>query len=58
LRRISSLAVAVAVVAGGGVLAAAPVSAAPKAFLRPDAQSAITDTCGGLPCFAGGFTGP
>jgi hypothetical protein len=27
-------------------------------FLRPDAQSAITDTCGGLPCFAGGFTGP
>jgi hypothetical protein len=27
-------------------------------FLRPDAQSAITDTCLGLPCFAGGFTGP
>jgi hypothetical protein len=27
-------------------------------FLRPDAQSHITDTCGGLPCFAGGFTGP
>ena len=27
-------------------------------FLRPDAQSEITDTCGALPCFAGGFTGP
>ena len=27
-------------------------------FLRPDAQSRITDTCFGLPCFAGGFTGP
>ena len=27
-------------------------------FLRPDAQSRITDTCLGLPCFAGGFTGP
>jgi hypothetical protein len=27
-------------------------------FLRPDAQSQITDTCLGLPCFAGGFTGP
>ena len=27
-------------------------------FLRPDAQSQITDTCGGLPCFADGFTGP
>lgn len=26
-------------------------------FLRPNPQSAITDTCGG-PCFAGGFTGP
>ena len=26
-------------------------------FLRPDAQSAITDTCLG-PCYAGGFTGP
>ena len=26
-------------------------------FLRPDAQSLITDTCAG-PCFAGGFTGP
>ena len=26
-------------------------------FLRPDAQSRITDTCGG-PCYAGGFTGP
>jgi hypothetical protein len=27
-------------------------------FLRPDALSAITDTCLGLPCFDGGFTGP
>jgi hypothetical protein len=27
-------------------------------FLRPDAQSQITDTCLGLACFAGGFTGP
>jgi hypothetical protein len=27
-------------------------------FLRPDAQSQITDTCGGEPCYAGGFTGP
>jgi hypothetical protein len=27
-------------------------------FLRPDAQSQITDTCFGLPCFAGGFLGP
>ena len=27
-------------------------------FLQPDAQSHITDTCGALPCFAGGFTGP
>jgi len=27
-------------------------------FLRPDAVSAITDTCGGGPCFDGGFTGP
>ncbi len=27
-------------------------------FLRPDAQSLITDTCGALPCFAGSFTGP
>jgi hypothetical protein len=27
-------------------------------FLRPDAVSAITDTCLGLPCFDGGFTGP
>ena len=27
-------------------------------FLRPDAQSAITDTCGGNPCYDGGFTGP
>jgi hypothetical protein len=26
-------------------------------FLRPDALSAITDTCLG-PCYAGGFTGP
>jgi hypothetical protein len=26
-------------------------------FLRPDANSHITDTCGG-PCYAGGFTGP
>ena len=26
-------------------------------FLRPDAESRITDTCGG-PCYAGGFTGP
>lgn len=26
-------------------------------FLRPNPQSAITDTCSG-PCFAGGFTGP
>ena len=24
----------------------------------PDAQSQITDTCVGLPCFDGGFTGP
>jgi len=27
-------------------------------FLRPDAQSQITDTCAGQPCYAGGFTGP
>jgi hypothetical protein len=27
-------------------------------FLRPDAASAITDTCNGDPCFDGGFTGP
>ena len=27
-------------------------------FLRPDAQSQITDTCGGAPCFSGSFTGP
>jgi hypothetical protein len=27
-------------------------------FLRPDAESQIIDTCGGLPGFAGGFTGP
>jgi hypothetical protein len=27
-------------------------------FLQPDAQSHITDTCLGLPCFANGFTGP
>jgi hypothetical protein len=27
-------------------------------FLRPDAVSAITDTCGGKACFDGGFTGP
>ena len=27
-------------------------------FLRPDAASAITDTCNGAPCFDGGFTGP
>jgi hypothetical protein len=27
-------------------------------FLRPDAQSAITDTWAGKPCFDGGFTGP
>jgi hypothetical protein len=27
-------------------------------FLRPDPLSAITDTCGGNPCFDGGFTGP
>ncbi len=27
-------------------------------FLRPDAQSQITDTCSGAPCYAGGFTGP
>jgi hypothetical protein len=27
-------------------------------FLMPDAQSQITDTCGALPCFAGGFEGP
>ena len=27
-------------------------------FLRPDAISNITDTCLGLPCFDGGFTGP
>lgn len=28
-------------------------------FLRPNAQSAINDSCGsGMPCFAGGFTGP
>ena len=26
-------------------------------FLRPDADSHITNTCNG-PCFAGGFTGP
>ncbi|CAN5561150.1 hypothetical protein BH10ACT11_BH10ACT11_12000 [soil metagenome] len=27
-------------------------------FLQPDAQSNITDTCTGLPCYDGGFTGP
>ena len=27
-------------------------------FLRPNAASAITDTCGGSACFDGGFTGP
>ena len=27
-------------------------------FLRPDAASSISDTCLGLPCFDGGFTGP
>jgi hypothetical protein len=27
-------------------------------FLRPNAQSSISDTCLGAPCFAGGFTGP
>ncbi len=27
-------------------------------FLRPDDQSAITDTCNGQPCFSAGFTGP
>jgi len=27
-------------------------------FLQPDAQSHITDTCNGGPCFDGGFTGP
>ena len=27
-------------------------------FLRPNAQSAISDTCLGGPCYAGGFTGP
>jgi hypothetical protein len=27
-------------------------------FLRPDPVSSITDTCGGGPCFDGGFTGP
>ena len=27
-------------------------------FLQPDAQSHITDTCNGGPCYAGGFTGP
>ncbi|HEX6117089.1 MAG TPA: hypothetical protein VFY99_08310 [Solirubrobacterales bacterium] len=27
-------------------------------FLQPDAQSHITDTCNGAPCFAGGFNGP
>ncbi|MDQ2676595.1 MAG: hypothetical protein M3Y34_07270 [Actinomycetota bacterium] len=27
-------------------------------FLMPDAQSHITDTCLGLPCFAGAFDGP
>ena len=27
-------------------------------FLMPDAQSQITDTCGGNPCYDGGFTGP
>ena len=27
-------------------------------FLMPDAQSHITDTCNGNPCFDGGFTGP
>ena len=27
-------------------------------FLQPDAQSNITDTCMGLPCYDGGFTGP
>ena len=27
-------------------------------FLRPNAQSQITDTCLGLPCFSGTFAGP
>ena len=27
-------------------------------FLRPDAASQITDTCGGQACYDGGFTGP
>ena len=27
-------------------------------FLMPDAVSKITDTCLGLPCYDGGFTGP
>ena len=27
-------------------------------FLRPDAQSQITDTCNGHACYDGGFTGP
>ena len=27
-------------------------------FLQPDAQSHITDTCNGAPCYAGGFAGP
>ena len=27
-------------------------------FLQPDAQSHITDTCNGGPCYAGGFAGP
>ncbi len=27
-------------------------------FLSPDAQSHITDTCNGGPCYDGGFTGP
>jgi hypothetical protein len=27
-------------------------------FLRPDAQSNISDTCAGDPCYDGGFTGP
>jgi hypothetical protein len=27
-------------------------------FLRPEGQSFIADTCGGKPCFDGGFTGP
>ena len=27
-------------------------------FLRPNATSSITDTCGGSACFDGGFTGP